>query len=109
MSHFRSGHIDLQGSLRGRKLFLDAPAKRYSDIYPMWSAVYYSRAMGGNMRTVFQRHLPVMKQHPTLDVDAVLANPNLTLYEFDNLVTRVCGGFVSPAMVCFPLSPTGLM
>lgn len=52
--------------------------------------------MGGNLRTVLQRHLSVMKQNPKLDVDAIIANPNLTLYEFDTLITSKCGGFVRP-------------
>lgn len=51
--------------------------------------------MGGNLRTLLQRHLSVMKQNPKLDVDAIVANPNLTLYEFDTLITSKCGGFVS--------------
>lgn len=50
--------------------------------------------MGGNLRTVLLRHLSVMKQNPDLDVDAIVANPNLTLYEFDTLITSKCGGFV---------------
>lgn len=68
------GHIDLQSSLRG---------------------LFYSRAMGGNLRTVLQRHLSVMRQNPKLDVDAIIANPNLTIYEFDTLITSKCGGFTS--------------
>lgn len=56
--------------------------------------VFYSRAMGGNLRTVLQRHLSVMAQNPKLDVDAIVANPNLTLYEFDTLITSKCAGFV---------------
>ena len=36
-----------------------------------------------------------MRTHPKIDTEAVLANPNMTLYELDTLVTRVLGGFVS--------------
>lgn len=51
--------------------------------------------MGGNLRTVLLRHLSVMRENPKLDVDAIVANPNLTLYEFDTLITSKCAGFVS--------------
>lgn len=55
--------------------------------------------MGSNLRDIFMKHLPIMRQHPTLDVDAVIANPNMTLYEFDTLVSSVCGGFVSSLLI----------
>jgi hypothetical protein len=55
--------------------------------------------MGNNLRTLLMRHLSVMKQHPTLDIDAVVANPNLTLYEFDTLITSKSAGFVSGSRI----------
>lgn len=75
--------------------------------------VIYSKAMAKNLqyavpdsnlagsvlisyfrRRIFTKHINVFKQHPKIDISAVRDNPNMTLYEFDSLVTRVCGGFV---------------
>jgi len=69
-----TGHIELQGSMRG---------------------LFYSKAMAKNLRVLFLRHQRILRQHPDLDVDAILDNPNMTLYEFDTTCTRVCGGFDS--------------
>lgn len=66
--------------------------------------VFYSRAMGGNLRTVLMRHLDVMRQNPKLDIDAIVANPNMTIYEFDTLITSRAGQFVrteSPLFILF--------
>lgn len=50
--------------------------------------------MGGNLRTLLLRHLSVMRENPKLDIDAIVANPHLLLYEFDTLITSKSAGFV---------------
>lgn len=51
--------------------------------------------MAGNLRALFTSHLYAFEKDERLDLDAILNNPNQTLYEFDCVVTRVLGGFNS--------------
>lgn len=68
------GHIALQSSMMG---------------------LFYSQAMAKNLRTLVLRHKEMIATHPKIDMQAVLDNPNMTLYEFDSVVTCKGGGYES--------------
>lgn len=82
--HMREGHIRLQSSMLG---------------------LTYSKAMATNLQRIVRKHEKVLRTHPTVEVDAVLDNPHMTLYEFDSIVTSVCGGFDSTEHYYRAMSP----
>ncbi|GAA5952007.1 hypothetical protein JCM21900_000113 [Sporobolomyces salmonicolor] len=62
-----------------------------------WLRLVYSKAMAINLKTLLKRHEHVFKKHPVLDWEAIYANPNATLFEFDSLVTAPMGGYSTVA------------
>ncbi|GAA6001257.1 hypothetical protein JCM10207_007489 [Rhodosporidiobolus poonsookiae] len=58
-----------------------------------WIRMVYSKAMAKNLRTMLARHTDTFKTHPKLDWEAIYGNPNMSLFEFDSLVTAPLAGF----------------
>lgn len=61
----------------------------------------YSKGMAGNLRRVLDRHLDTISKHPDsplakgyADLDKLPQKP--ALVDFDNAVTRFCGGSSPP-------------
>ena len=55
----------------------------------------YSRAMSSNLRNLMRKHIDVVSANERLKLDCIYGNERATLYEFDNQVTRILGGFPS--------------
>ncbi|GAA5868956.1 hypothetical protein JCM8547_003232 [Rhodosporidiobolus lusitaniae] len=58
-----------------------------------WIRMVYSKAMAKNLKTLLARHADTFRSHPKLDFGAIFGNPNMSLFEFDSLVTAPLAGF----------------
>ncbi|GAA6037019.1 hypothetical protein JCM8097_005511 [Rhodosporidiobolus ruineniae] len=57
-----------------------------------WLRMVYSRAMASNLKAVLGKHAYAFRTHPKLDWEAIYGNPNMSLFEFDSLVTAPLSG-----------------
>lgn len=71
----------------------------------MLAIVFFSKAMGRNLRTLMLRHKDMLSNNPGIDIEAVLSNPNMTLYEVDTVVTSKGNGYVRDVASTMPKMP----